>query len=453
MGWTETNLSNIVVVNPKNRDVTPQSSGFIPMALAPTDFNGNLQFEEREWEEIKKKYTHFANGDIIFAKVTPCFENGKAAIVAGLPNGIGAGSSEFYVLRPLGEGISASYIFANIKSHEFMQAGAENMTGAVGLRRVPRKFVEGFTINLPPLAEQKVIADKLDTLLAKVESIKARLDNIPQILKTFRQSVLVAAVSGKFLKEWNASSKTLLDIADFQNGYAFKSGWFLNEGTYQVIKLGNIRDGRLALENSPAYVDESVAEEFRKFEPQQGDTLISMTGTRFKKDYGFGCLVGDIRGLLINQRVGRLIPKLTIITPEYLNLFIRSDLFRDQFFEGETGGVNQGNVGSKHILSISIDLPDIDIQSKVVSYVEQLFANADNIEQQVRVAQTQVNNLTQSILAKAFRGELTADWRSANPELVIGYNSAESLLERIQAQRETIGKQPKSRRTAVKKNS
>ena len=96
---------------------------------------------------------------------------------------------------------------------------------------------------------------------------------------------------------------------------------------------------------------------------------------------------------------------------------------------------------------------DIDIQSKVVSYVEQLFANADNIEQQVRVAQTQVNNLTQSILAKAFRGELTADWRSANPELVIGYNSAESLLERIQAQRETIGKQPKSRRTAVKKNS
>ena len=442
-GWAETTLSKIAAVNPKNGELNSLLSGFIPMTLAPTDFNGHLEFEEREWDEIKKKYTHFANGDVIFAKVTPCFENGKAAIVSDLPNGIGAGSSEFYVLRPLDKGISASYIFANIKSHEFMQTGAENMTGAVGLRRVPRKFVEEFKVNLPPPAEQKVIADKLDTLLAQVETTKARLDRIPQILKTFRQSVLAAAVSGKLTEEWYTETKKLLDVADFQNGYAFKSGWFLNDGSYQVIKLGNIRDGRLALENSPAYIDESVAMEFSKFGPQQGDTLISMTGTRFKKDYGFGCLIGNQQGLLINQRVGRLIPKRTLVTPEYLNIFIRSDLFRDQFFEGETGGVNQGNVGSKHVMTISIELPNIDIQAEIVRRVEQLFAHADKIEQQVQAAQQRVDRLTQSILAKAFRGELTAQWRKDNPDLISGDNSAEALLAKIKAEREA--KSPKKK--------
>ncbi|EJL6491100.1 restriction endonuclease subunit S [Vibrio cholerae] len=300
---------------------------------------------------------------------------------------------------------------------------------------------------LPPLAEQKVIADKLDTLLAQVETSKARLERIPQILKTFRQSVLAAAVSGKLTEEWETERHTLADVCNFQNGFAFKSDWFESAGEYQVIKLGNIRDGFLAIENTPAYLKEEVASDYLRFSPEAGDTLLSMTGTRFKHDYGFGCLVSNEKNLLVNQRVGRLIPNRQVVLPEYLNIFVRSELFRVQFFKGETGGVNQGNVGSRHIMSISLEVPSLAVQTQIVHRVEELFAFADRIEQKANAALERVNNLTQSILAKAFRGELTADWRAANPDLITGENSAEALLKKIQVEREAVSKKKAVRKS------
>ncbi len=127
--WVRCSLADIVVLNPKNDANAEQTAGFVPMALAPTDYHGALQHEEKLWGDIKKSYTNFADGDVIFAKVTPCFENGKAAIVRDMPSGIGAGSSEFYVLRPASKEISPNLLFAIIKTQSFMQQGAENMTG------------------------------------------------------------------------------------------------------------------------------------------------------------------------------------------------------------------------------------------------------------------------------------------------------------------------------------
>ncbi|WP_336278213.1 restriction endonuclease subunit S [Cronobacter dublinensis] len=290
-------------------------------------------------------------------------------------------------------------------------------------------------IALPPLAEQKIIAEKLDTLLAQVDSTKARLEQIPQILKRFRQAVLIAAFTKKLTESSEFTEKKISDVCSFQNGFAFKSSWFSKTGSYQVIKLANIRDGYLFLENAPAYVNEEQGVEFSKFSPNIGDVLISMTGTRFKKDYGFGCIMTQKHKALINQRVGRLIPIKASILPEYLFLFVRSELFREQFFKGETGGVNQGNVGSQHIQSILINVPPFTEQHEIVRRVEQLFAYTDTIEKQVNNALALVNSLTQSLLAKAFRGELTAQWRAENPDLISGESSAAALLERIKAER------------------
>ncbi|MBA0207673.1 restriction endonuclease subunit S [Pectobacterium sp. CHL-2024] len=305
---------------------------------------------------------------------------------------------------------------------------------------ISQAVIKEHSVNLPPYTEQKIIAEKLDTLLAQVDSTKARLEQIPKILKRFRQAVLTEAVSGK--KNHSESSiKKLSDISKFQNGYAFKSSWFAKEGPYQVIKLANIRDGYLFLENAPSYVNDEIGREFSKFSPEKGDILIGMTGTRFKRDYGFSCLNTQKQKLLINQRVGRIIPLEDKISSEYLSLFVRSALFREQFFKGETGGVNQGNVGSQHIASITLSLPPMQEQHEIVRRVEQLFAYADTIEKQVNAALTRVNHLTQSILAKAFRGELTAQWREENPDLISGENSAASLLEKIKAERAaSVGK-------------
>ena len=273
------------------------------------------------------------------------------------------------------------------------------------------KIIEDIDINLPPLPEQQYLSQKLTALLDEVAQTKQRLEAIPAQLKQFRQSVLADAVSGRLMEIAPRMTK-MSDIAKFQNGFAFNSEDFSKSGEWQVFRLGNIRDGFLFYENKPVFISEKLAKTQEKFIPKVGDSLISMTGTRFKQDYGFACIIEKDEKILVNQRVGRIIPIKDKIIPKFLNLSLRSEHFRQQFFKGETGGVNQGNVGSKHIMSISINLPTLEQQTQIVQKVETYFALADEIETQVNAALENVNLLTQSILSKAFSGELSAAWRT-----------------------------------------
>jgi len=271
--WPSTNLEEIVQLNPKSDIDDNLTVGFSPMAMIPTDYRGTIDFEERPWAKVKKEYTHFQDGDVLFAKVTPCFENGKAAFVKGLPNGKGAGSTEYFVLRPYENLIEPKCLLALVKTRDFLRNGALNMTGSVGLKRVPKDFVQKYPVPIPPLAEQKQIATKLDELLAQVDSIKTRLDTIPAILKRFRQSVL-AAVSGRLTEKSRENNQilarittTLDDVCNFQNGFAFKSAWFEETGEYQVIKIANVKDGYLKLDAAPAFLPTLRSIEHLKFSP------------------------------------------------------------------------------------------------------------------------------------------------------------------------------------------
>lgn len=450
-GWIKASLSEVVTVNPKHTDLEDQVAGFVPMALAPTDFNGTLNYEERQWNDIKKGYTHFATGDIIFAKVTPCFENGKAAIVKDMPNGIGAGSTEFYVLRPLLDSISSDYIFSVIKSYEFLQTGAENMTGAVGLRRVPKKFVEDFKINLPPLTEQKVIADKLDELLAQVESTKARLDAIPAILKSFRQSVLAAAVSGKLTEEWREdaglsawSEKLLSEVASNIVDCPHSTPKWSNAGKY-CVRTTAFNPFFLDLTNQGFVSEKVYADRIQRLKPESKDILYSREGT-----VGIACQIPADVELCLGQRMV-LIRAGKEVSSRFLTMVLNSEKILS-IVQSKTIGSTAPRVNMKDIRAYPIPIPSRNEQTEIVRRVEALFAFADKVEAQVNAAQSRVNNLTQSILAKAFRGELTEPWRKDNPELITGKNSAEALLKRIKAERDVLATKKKpEKKTSVKK--
>ncbi|KPX41440.1 restriction endonuclease subunit S [Pseudomonas ficuserectae] len=447
-GWAKACIGDLADLNPKQAFDDETLAGFVPMSHAPTNFRDKLRFDERPWGEIKKAYTNFKDGDVIFAKVTPCFENGKAAFVDGLPNGVGAGSSEFFVLRPNCEGVSAKYLLALVKSHDFLREGAENMTGAVGLRRVPKQFVERYLVPVPPAAEQTRITAKLDELLAQVDTLKARINAIPALLKRFRQSVLAAAVSGQLTEEWrlkiasadhSAYPEVPLDsLADFQNGFAFKSDWFSKTGDIQVAKIGNVRNGKVDLDNSPAFVSYEVGSEYQRFMTSEGDILLSMTGTKYKRDYGNACSAPA--GILVNQRVGKLRPQRDKVDGRFLLLCLQTAGFREQFFSGETGQVSQGNVGSEHIKKCLIPSPPIEEQAEIVYRTAQLFAFAEQVEAKVVLAKSRVDHLAQSILAKAFRGELVPQDPNDEPASV--------LLERIKAQRAAMPKAKRGRQAA-----
>lgn len=443
-GWSSCSLSDIAAVNPKTVADESLIAGFVPMSHAPTSYHGELLFDEKPWGEIKKSYTNFQVGDVIFAKVTPCFENGKAAIVDDLPNGIGAGSSEFYVLRPHCNDISQKLLFALIKTHAFMQEGATNMTGAVGLRRVPKSFVETFPIALPPAAEQKEIADRLDILLAQVEATQARLARIPDIIKLFRQSVLSAAVSGKLTEEWRSKNtvnqprkEKLASVVSFLD-----QGWSpkcinkpVEKNQWGVIKTSAVQPGFFLKQENKTLPEELKPRTALTL--LKDDILITRAGPRCR--CGITCIVDDdYPNLMICDKVYRIRTDMNHLLPQYLNWCLNSPIYLSYIEELKTGISESGmNMTQSKLKGLIVDLPSVEEQTEIVRRVEQLFAYADTLEQQANAAKERVDNLTQAILAKAFRGELTSDWRAANPDLISGDNSAAVLLARIQAERVT----------------
>ncbi|MDX7645692.1 restriction endonuclease subunit S [Aeromonas caviae] len=448
-GWSSCTLADIAAVNPKTVADESLIAGFVPMSHAPTSYHGELLFDEKPWGEIKKSYTNFQDGDVIFAKVTPCFENGKAAIADDLPNGIGAGSSEFYVLRPHCSDISQKLLFAIIKTHAFMQDGATNMTGAVGLRRVPKSFVETFPIALPPPAEQKEIADRLDILLAQVEATQARLAHIPDIIKRFRQSVLAAAVSGKLTEEWRkpcpyqSINKDLTAPSCWSKCYlgeivnyvtSGSRGWakYYSTNGSLFIRSQDISADKLIIEDA-AFVDLPAKAEGTRTKVEPFDLLVTITGANVTK-----CALVDVDldDAYVSQHVA-LIRLADSSNAKFLDLVLKSpNAGRKQLTSMAYGGGKPG-LNLQNIKDVTFALPSQEEQTEIVRRVEQLFAYADTIEQQAKAAKERVDNLTQAILAKAFRGELTADWRAANPDLISGDNSAAALLARIQAERAT----------------
>jgi len=484
--WIICKISDIATVNPKKIEADPEAtSGFIPMSHAPTDYAGKLQFDEKPWGEIKKSYTNFQNGDVIFAKVTPCFENGKAAVLEGLPNGIGAGSSEFYVLRADAPYFSERLLYALIKTHGFATEGAQNMTGAVGLRRVPRKFVENYAFPLPPLAEQEVIAEKLDKLLAKVDSIKARLNAVPDTLKRFRQSVLAAAVSGKLTEEWREEFKpATVDIVSISEGQ-FTSGLTMGNFGKKMDKSPDISDeeslkflshiaGWLPIRLgalcecvvpnrdkpksfsggyhwllTPNFDEQSIWIDYEEIENGLSkDEVITYKAKIIEPGNVIMTCVGRVglsavieESSVINQQLHAFKVN-KHIRAEYLAYCVRANV---EYYEDKATSTTVKYLNKAACNSLPIPLPTIEEQTEIVRRVEKFFAYADKVEAELNAAQQRVNKLTQSILAKAFRGELTAKWREQNPELISGDNSAEALLEKIKAEREKLKPKKKTR--------
>lgn len=292
-------------------------------------------------------------------------------------------------------------------------------------------------IKLPSLTEQEIIAEKLDTLLALVDSAKARLEQIPQILKRFRQSVLTAAVSGKLTEEWR--EERLLTIDD----------WLIT----CVGNIAQVATGKTPKRTEPKYWDNgsiswltssstgnsitTSAEQFVTELALKECTLkLFGPGTLLLAMYGEGKTRGQVTELKLNAACNQACAAIIVIEEKVHRSFMKIRLMENYEQTRKTAvGGNQPNLNLNKVREISIKLPSLEEQAQIVNRVEKLFAYADTIEKQVQAALLRVNNLTQSILAKAFRGELTAQWRAENPDLIDGENSAEALLVRIKQER------------------
>ncbi|MBU3136746.1 restriction endonuclease subunit S [Clostridium gasigenes] len=167
----------------------------------------------------------------------------------------------------------------------------------------------------------------------------------------------------------------------------------------------NLYNGILDLSRNRVYVPENIdGNLINKYSVKQGDILLTLTGTKYKRDYGFTVLIQDNKELLLNQRILSITPKEGIVT-SYIYYFLRSELFRDIFFSQETGGVNQGNVSGKFVESVNINIVSIEEQKEIVRILDKFLEEGSKIDELTQLEE-QIELIKKSILAKAFRGEL-----------------------------------------------
>ena len=341
-------------------------------------------------------------------------------------------STGFEVLRPVL--VNSSFVYYTVQSLDFINKISKKVQGAL-YPAAKTSDVQSYKFALPPLAEQNEIAQLLQQNLAQVEQIKANLAAIPKLLTTFRQSVLADAVSGKLtvdLIEPKVFEETLLNdlIVEAKNGISKRKGE--HGEMFNVLRLADFSNAIRIYGNERQIILDQ--KELEKYSLETDDILvIRVNGSE------------DLAGKFIHytkvdnieafcDHLIRLRLDGNRILPAYLLYITNIGHGRSYLKNSLSTSAGQNTINQTSIKNLSFRLPPLNVQIKIVERVEELFAFADNIERQVQSATEHVNLLTQSILAKAFRGELTADWRKQNPELISGENSAEALLAKIQAQ-------------------
>ena len=173
--WRWSQLAELGVLSPRNEAADTLEASFVPMPLIAAEYGAASQHEVRPWGEIKKGYTHFVEGDVGLAKITPCFENGKSTVFRNLTGGMGAGTTELHIVRPLF--VNQDYILLFLKSPHFIETGIPKMTGTAGQKRVPTEYFAYSPFPLPPLAEQHRIAAKVYELMALCDQLAAARAN------------------------------------------------------------------------------------------------------------------------------------------------------------------------------------------------------------------------------------------------------------------------------------
>ncbi|RZG87994.1 hypothetical protein EXE10_03805 [Acinetobacter sp. WCHAc060033] len=312
-------------------------------------------------------------------------------------------------------------------------------SGSNNLRNLQFKDYLKLEIPMAPLAEQQEIVRQLDMMLAQVEQIKARLDVIPAILKKFRQSVLASyfpenPISSEYVICTLKDICTSISDGDHQAPPKAKTG-------IPFLVISDVSKEEVDLESASRFVPQSYYDSLKDIrKPNKGDILYTVTGSfgipiPLKKEEDF-CFQRHIAILKLNKLQ---------VEQQYLYYLLKSEFVYQQADKTATGTA-QKTVALSSLRNFTVHIPSLAEQSKIMKSIQGLFDYADSIEEIIQSAQKRVNSLTQSILAKAFSGELTAEWRQQHQELITGINSAESLLAKIQAEREASKPAKKTRK-------
>jgi type I restriction enzyme S subunit len=474
-GWILVQHKDIAEINPKlpfNDLSDDLLVSFLPMAAVEEKSSRFSLSETREYGKVKKGYTQFINGDLIFAKITPCMENGKVAVVENLKNGIGFGSTEFHVSR-LTSLTSRKYLFYYFVQEKFRRDARQNMTGSAGQLRVSKSYFEEIKIPLAPLLEQDRIVERIEELFSDVDKGVESLKTAQKQLKVYRQAVLKWAFEGKLTEAWRTQHSSILKTGEallaeikaerysnYQSKYSdpvlpkdnpFQElpeswclvtldqvsvlvtsgsrGWakyYSNTGSY-FIRAQDINTNELNLKNI-AYVSLPEGIEGERTRIQTGDILITITGANVTKT---ALVTLNLKKeAYVNQHIG-LVRLVETVSRKFIYWWLISFKHGHAQLMVAAYGAGKPGLNLTNLKEVFITLPSLEEQEEIVQEIESRLSTCDQLDASIIENLQKAEALRQSILKQAFEGKLVPQDPNDEP--------AEKLLERIQAERQVNG--------------
>lgn len=394
--WPTAKLCDVCEINPRFRGTLSHSQivSFVPMAAVSETTGAIEKQHERTFGEVSKGFTPFQRGDVIIAKITPCFENGKIAL-AETPHVYAFGSTEFHVARP-GIQLDRRYLFHFLRRPEIRIEGTKNMTGSAGQRRVPRQFFEALEIPLPPLDEQRQIAailDKADALRQKRRQAIAKLDQLVQA--TFLEMFL-----GAEMDSW--PTVKIADLIEARSnsmrtgpfGSQLLHSEFVDSGI-AVLGIDNVVQNRF-LWGKPRFITEEKYKELQRYRVYPRDVLVTIMGT-----CGRCAVVPDEIPVAINTKH---LCAMTLDQKKCLPIFLHTAFLRhpiilQQLKDSTRGAIMDGlNMGT--IKSLVFPLPPIDLQVRFVEFMNKVSASVEKNDQGLLQNDALFASLQQSLFSE-----------------------------------------------------
>ncbi len=443
--WKTVAIGEVATINPpkpKYRGLSDDDLvGFVPMAAVDEMSGAVVDVEERRLGQLRAtSYRTFATNDVIFAKITPCMENGKAAVVPGMPNGQGFGSTEFHVIRP-GDEVEARYIWRFIRQRSYRAKAEAHMTGSVGQLRVPADFLRESEIPLPSVEEQRRIVGCLDKIDGHRDIVDRRLVRARTMLVNFRKAVLAAACSGRLTEDWRSSHKLeavgpslkarraeliqrkgrreYVGPPELEGRYDLPDTWAwasLGEvgsvqvggtpsrkaaaywgGTIAWVSSGEVANCRV-FQTRETITDQGLANSNAKVYPI-GTVLIAMIGEG--KTRGQSAIL-DI-GATTNQNAAGVLADSRFLDSEYL---WRWALGQYENTRAVGHGGSQPALNARKVRELVIPLPPLEEQREIAERVDALLRSSESILTHVNSASRLVERVGEAAVTKAFRSEL-----------------------------------------------
>ena len=388
---------------------------FVPMEAIGE--NGVLRLEAtKSLAAVSEGYTYFREGDVIIAKITPCFENGKGAVAEGLRNGVGFGTTELHVLRPLGD-VDARYLYYLSCAAHFRQAGAAWMTGAGGQKRVPEKFVKDFRVAFPTISEQRRIAAALDNRVSDIDCLIRDKQNVRALLREQRLATISRGVTGLDRRDLTAATtipwlqqlpktwdvRRLRFLAQVRQGIA--KGRKLKGDSIRLpyLRVANVQDGYIDLSDIAEI--EVMPSEVDRYALRSGDLLMNEGGDYDKLGRG-AVWRGEIEPCLHQNHVFAVRFHDADLST-WVSLVTQSAYAKHYFMTRGKQSTNLASISSKNLKNLPVVIPPRAVRDTTVKAVLAAVRECDELSETVTAALKRLEELRTAVITEQFASAFT----------------------------------------------